>query len=554
MPAPRSKRYESEYFSHYKQFEAKRPDTVKGEVTRSVTKSNMYSNGSTPRAGLQSSKLGTIHEPPLQRKRIVPYEKNHNIFATFTVKEQNDRDWLKSGGESHRSRSYNRQHKEEKSTKAARSSVLNRGETPILAAERKIFHDQEQHGNRKQPVYVPDRINRKSTYKLDYVDYEKQSKSPKKSKPRKQQSPPKVVGGKKGDVSPDRLPPAGIRRATSIGDTRLLRPSEDCQYLRSPERQQKVFDSEYSSRFVQPTKFKYVDGLWIETPISTEATHNVKDKQKDTPDWFNQVLHRRNEAYGYAHNARGTHFSRESLDEINREQQAERAGSLSSAEERSRNDATHPRSRARSMSPPRRREAWAEERSRSPTDSEDKRAGSGTDATSDDGTDMVLERGRSPTPELRDTRTARRHHLDVTTNILNDSFEKSVSLSRKTKPPPSQGDNKPGRNGFSTPPREVRTAGSPKEEKEARPVSPAASSVGLGADARSFTPIRKVEISPPDPRHVSPPASVGGSERGRDDEVLSVSAMSSRASTASETLERARKRRDEFWKRENGPR
>ena len=41
------------------------------------------------------------------------------------------------------------------------------------------------------------------------------------------------------EVSPDRLPPAGIRRATSIGDTRLLRPSEDSQYLRSPERQQK---------------------------------------------------------------------------------------------------------------------------------------------------------------------------------------------------------------------------------------------------------------------------------------------------------------------------
>ena len=41
------------------------------------------------------------------------------------------------------------------------------------------------------------------------------------------------------DVSPDRLPPAGIRRATSIGDTRLLKPSDDSQYLRSPEKEQK---------------------------------------------------------------------------------------------------------------------------------------------------------------------------------------------------------------------------------------------------------------------------------------------------------------------------
>lgn len=37
----------------------------------------------------------------------------------------------------------------------------------------------------------------------------------------------------------------------------------------------RVFNSEYSSRFTQPTKFKYVDGVWIETPVSTEATYNV---------------------------------------------------------------------------------------------------------------------------------------------------------------------------------------------------------------------------------------------------------------------------------------
>ena len=42
----------------------------------------------------------------------------------------------------------------------------------------------------------------------------------------------------------------------------------------------RVFDSEYSSRFVQPTKFKYVDGLWIETPISAEATYNVKVRRR----------------------------------------------------------------------------------------------------------------------------------------------------------------------------------------------------------------------------------------------------------------------------------
>ena len=108
-----TQRYESEYSTHYKKFDARRPYTVKGEVTRSLSYSD--SNGSTPRAGLQSSKLGTIHEPPLQRKRIVPYEKNHNIFTTFTVKEQADREWLRSDRESYRSRTPpGRRHREVK--------------------------------------------------------------------------------------------------------------------------------------------------------------------------------------------------------------------------------------------------------------------------------------------------------------------------------------------------------------------------------------------------------------------------------------------------------
>ena len=41
------------------------------------------------------------------------------------------------------------------------------------------------------------------------------------------------------EVSPDRLPPAGIRTATSIGDVRLLKPSDNSHYMRSPEPEQK---------------------------------------------------------------------------------------------------------------------------------------------------------------------------------------------------------------------------------------------------------------------------------------------------------------------------
>lgn len=249
-----------------------------------------------------------------------------------------------------------------------------------------------------------------------------------------------------------------------------------------------------------------------------------------------QVLERRNEAYGYSQHARGTHFSRESLDEMNREQ-AERASSRSEsqrshspAEERSRGREVKSRSRVRSASPPRRREVWTDVRPSYQRQSDHRRGSSGTEATSDDDK-MVLERGRSPTPELRDTRQSRRHHLDVTTDMLSDSFEKSLSISKKMKKPSVHGH----RDGSAPP---------PKEEKAVRPTSPA-SSIGLGADAASFTPSRKAqEKPPPNPPDTSPVAD----EVLRDDDVLSVSAMSSRASVASETLERARKRRDEFWK------
>lgn len=37
-------------------------------------------------------------------------------------------------------------------------------------------------------------------------------------------------------VSPDRLPAAGVRTMTSIGDKRLIQPSDNSDYLKSPEK------------------------------------------------------------------------------------------------------------------------------------------------------------------------------------------------------------------------------------------------------------------------------------------------------------------------------
>ena len=255
-----------------------------------------------------------------------------------------------------------------------------------------------------------------------------------------------------------------------------------------------------------------------------------------------QVLERRNQAYGYSKHARGTHFSRESLDEINKEH-ADRASSRSNSyrsyspsDENSRRREIDRKLRARSSSPPRKREAWREAPKRFTREAQE--AGTDTESTFDDDNEMVLERGRSPTPELRDRRRSRRHHLDVTTNVLNDSLEKSLSISEKNKSHSLPNHDEP--------------LVPLKQEGNGRPESPA-SSIALGDDASSYTPQRKEqERFPPDPPGARPGPGLGGEEgRKEDEDVLSVSAMSRRASTASETLERAKKRRDKFWKSES---
>ena len=88
----------------------------------------------------------------------------------------------------------------------SKTFILKRGETPILAAERKVFKEQQRNGRNHQAsaTYVPDRIKRRSTYKDDFVNYKKHSI--KTSKPRsnrknnQRKSPHKVVGGKKGNT------------------------------------------------------------------------------------------------------------------------------------------------------------------------------------------------------------------------------------------------------------------------------------------------------------------------------------------------------------------
>lgn len=179
-------------------------------------------------------------------------------------------------------------------------------------------------------------------------------------------------------------------------------------------------------------------------------------------------------------------------------------------------------------------------------------AASVTDSLSESGEIGFLERGRSPTPELRESGKTRRHHLDVTTNLFHDSFDESPAAPRMKKNNISS--KEVSRRGVTTESSEID--GSRRKVNDTSPPS---------SDGSRYARIKSRHTREKNDRikhnehklSDSPATSVGlGSEigsyvprQGRDEDVMSEAAMSSRASVASETLDRARKRRDEFWDR-----
>lgn len=142
--------------------------------------------------------------------------------------------------------------------------------------------------------------------------------------------------------------------------------------------------------------------------------------------------------------------------------------------------------------PPPRREAWVK-RQASPVESERSFSTTYSGTTETTADQFFLERGRSPTPELRETGKARRHHYDMTTNILNEKLRKSLTFSDEKKKDPVIG-----------------------YHRQTIPLS-----------------VRSQDGS--------------YSARHRDDDVMSEVSMASQASTASKTLEKAKERRDNFW-------
>ncbi|KAK3696492.1 hypothetical protein QZH41_011808, partial [Actinostola sp. cb2023] len=145
-----------------------------------------------------------------------------------------------------------------RSRSKSKPNVQERHESPILIAEKRLLRPP---GKVIGYNYIPDGVKRRSTYTQDFGVNDRKSKV----KPNKEKSPirkPKpVIGGTKSGISPDRLPAAGVRTMTSMGDKRLIQTSDNSQYMKSPDRGHiKVYDSEYSSRF------KFIDGAWIESP------------------------------------------------------------------------------------------------------------------------------------------------------------------------------------------------------------------------------------------------------------------------------------------------
>lgn len=244
-----------------------------------------------------------------------------------------------------------------------------------------------------------------------------------------------------------------------------------------------------------------------------QSPSQLKLKITETISESLQAISRRNEAYGYAHQAKGTHFSREELDHQNRLNAqyneddnhsvsvvSEQSSKSSKRSDRARrNNHTKKVSKERDR-PPVKRDAWIN-RPPSPEESNHSYSTSYTDATESDGGQFFLERGRSPTPELRETGQSRRHHYDMTTNILNEKLEKSLTFS------PQQ-----------------------QKSKKSNGYSKSSLSTSVRSQDGSYVP--------------------AGNQRQQDDDAMSERSMTSRTSTASETLERARNRKD-FWSNKN---
>ncbi|XP_035675525.1 nuclear protein MDM1-like isoform X7 [Branchiostoma floridae] len=364
--------------------------------------------------------------------------------------------------------------------------------------------------------------------------------------------------------------------------------------------------SEYHSNYKSPTSFEYRGGTWrgADPPHLQPRKEPVLDipAQSDNKEWYSEVMELRKKADDYRRRSHGTHFSRDHLLQLMARQndmwdQSESESTVSALSlasdpvdkgharrhqrpseppKRSAHPAEKPRPRHRSVSsspeeekrPVQRKLAWDEQgggdRASSIGSIPSQGRGSHASASYSENTSTATliegddDDGRVATPELKQVHApVRRHHYDRTTPAIGGA------LLVKSPPPARK----------HTSPAKTQPAHRPKSAPAPKPSRPAGKTYHVADMYRSLSPtagqptpdpypLREDGYAPGSPMEQRYPARIrtqpvsASGQNGRpmtpphldDDRMSLISERSaSSLSIASSVLERAQKRRDQFW-------
>ncbi|CAH1265832.1 MDM1 [Branchiostoma lanceolatum] len=483
-------------------------------------------------------------------------------------------------------------------------------ESPLMAADQMVYNSNPAMAPYRSDL-IPRGTEYNRQFKVPKRVAVAESVSSGRSRGRRKKSKSSKKERRARSLSPDRLPPAGKPTEFMPVVWNDPRPIKNFGQKKSPHKLDNPhpgnwnWRSEYNSNYKSPTGFEYREGTWrgADPPHLQPRKEPVLDipAQSDKKEWYNEVMELRKKADDYRRRSHGTHFSRDHLLQLMARQnemwdQSESESTVSALSLASDPvDKGHARRHQRPSDPPKHSAPPAEKprpghRSASSPEEEkrpvqrklawDERGGgdraSSIDSIPSQGlgshasasysentssatlTEDVDDDGRLATPELKKVPApVRRHHYDRTTPAIGGAL-------LVKSPPPARKHTSPAK---TQPAHRPKTAPAPQPSRPAgktyhvadiyRSLSPTA-----GRPTPDPYPLREDGYAPGSPmeeryppRIRTHPVSTSG-QNGRpmtpphldDDRMSLISERSaSSLSIASSVLERAQKRRDQFW-------
>ncbi|XP_078596645.1 nuclear protein MDM1-like isoform X19 [Branchiostoma floridae x Branchiostoma japonicum] len=483
-------------------------------------------------------------------------------------------------------------------------------ESPVMAADQMVYNSNPAMAPYRSDL-IPRATEYNRQFKVPKRVAVAESVSSDRSRDRRKKSKSSKKERRARSLSPERLPPAGKPTEFMPVVWNDPRPIKNFGYLKksphkldNPHPKNWNWRSEYHSNYKSPTSFEYRGGTWrgADPPHLQPRKEPVSDipAQSDNKEWYSEVMELRKKADDYRRRSHGTHFSRDHLLQLMARQndmwdQSESESTVSAlslasdpvdkgharrhqrpSEPPKRSGAEKPRPRHRSASsspeeekrPVQRKLAWDEhgggDRASSIGSIPSQGRGSHASASYSENTSTATliegddDDGRVATPELKQVHApVRRHHYDRTTPAIGGAL-------LVKSPPPARKHTSPAK---TQPAHRPKTAPAPKPSRPAgktyhvadmyRSLSPTA-----GQPTPDPYPLREDGYVPGSPMEQRYPARIrtqpvsSSGQNGRpmtpphldDDRMSLISERSaSSLSIASSVLERAQKRRDQFW-------